>query len=336
MAAPHLLLRPGARYRCFGDGLCCTDIHAIGPIAPREVVRLRPLSPAPLVRNEALGGVVVEPKDGACGNVGPEGCRIHAAHGLLAKPSPCRRFPYRITRTPLGRRVSTEHRCPCRTMGARPPLDLEDVLASVRDARGRIEADVIVANEVQLTSDERVSFEAWAALESALLARLAAGDDPLAALDAAPFPALDGVRWADVAHHYRGKLDGSACGDALAWFGDVILGLEEDAPRKLRQRPWSPSFDRAEARSPAVGAPAQIVADWLADELWSMEWTERGTFAHARADLATRAVVARTIAERLGAAGVRPDRAAAEGVLIAEMAGAAPLWRSVVRAFLLG
>lgn len=332
---PELLVREAARYRCSGDGLCCTDIHAIGPIPAGEVRRLKLVSPGRLVRNEALDGVVVEPLNGACSNLGPDGCRIHAAHGLFAKPSPCRRFPYRVTTTPNGRRVSTEHRCPCRTMGERPPIDRDDVLASVRDSAGRIHADVAVGATIRLDARRRVPFARYERLESELLARLSKGEDPLSVLDIEPFPALSELTWIDVAHHYRGKLDGSACGDALAWFGDMLLAIHEDSPRRLRQRPWSPSFDRAEARSPVTGSPEAILADWLSDELWALEWTERGTFAHARADLATRFVVARTIVERLTATGVRPDRAAAEAVLVGEMAGAAPLWRGIVRAFLL-
>ena len=34
-----LLPRPGARYTCFGDGLCCTDIHGIGPLTKKECLR---------------------------------------------------------------------------------------------------------------------------------------------------------------------------------------------------------------------------------------------------------------------------------------------------------
>lgn len=333
MAPTQLSLRPGARYRCFGDGLCCTDIHVVGPLPPREVKRLALVSPGRIVRNEALDGLVVEAKNGACTNLGDDGCRIHASHGLLDKPSVCRRFPYRVTRTPRGRRVSTEHRCPCRTMGDRPPLDGGDALASLRDAHGRISADIVVGKTIALDPEREVSFAEWEAIESELLVALEHGD-PAEVLASSAFPRLEDVSWSDVAHHYRGKLDGSACGDALAWFGDVVLGLQEDAPRKLRQRPWSRAFDRAEARS-APGSPDAILADWLADEIWSLEWTERGTFAHARADLATRLAVARVVQERLAATGVRPDRAAAEAVMIGEMAGAAPLWRAIVRAFVL-
>ena len=27
-----LIVRPGARFACAGDGLCCTDLHALGPL----------------------------------------------------------------------------------------------------------------------------------------------------------------------------------------------------------------------------------------------------------------------------------------------------------------
>ena len=36
-----LIPRPGARYACFGDGLCCTDIHGIGPLTKKEVAAMR-------------------------------------------------------------------------------------------------------------------------------------------------------------------------------------------------------------------------------------------------------------------------------------------------------
>jgi hypothetical protein len=271
-------VRPGARYRCFGDGLCCTDIHAIGPIGRTEVRRLEVLTPGKLVRNEALAGRVVAPRNGGCSNLGPEGCSIHAAHGLMAKPSVCRRFPYRLVVTPAGRRVSTEHRCPCRTMGDRPPLEdmRADIVASLRDQAGRMSADVTVGGRVLMSPGRRVLFSTYERVESELLARLSSGDDALEVLDVPAFPALDGVTWIDVAHHYRGKLDGSACGDALAWFGDIVLSLaDEDGPRRLRQRPWSPAFDRAEARTSEPESPAVILADWVADEVWGLEWTER-------------------------------------------------------------
>lgn len=310
-------------------------MHAIGPITRTEVRRLELLAPDSIAHNPHIGGPVVAPRDGACTHLGDDGCRVHAAHGALAKPSVCRRFPYRLVATPTGRRVSTEHRCPCRTMGDRPPIDLDDARASLRDGAGRLAADVVVGRTVRLDARRRVPFARWERIERVLLERLSAGEHALAVLDAEPFPRLEEVSWVDVAHHYRSKLDGSSCGQALAWFGDALLSLHDAPVRGLRERPWAPAFDRAEARTATIERPEAILADWLADELWGLEWVERGTFAHARLDLATRWAVADHVARRLAAAGVRPDRAAAEAVLVGEMAGAAPLWRSVVRAFVL-
>src|SRR5260370_891972 len=50
-----LLLREGARYACFGDGLCCTDMHALGPLTRSEVVQLRSHA---VERNEHLRAVL--------------------------------------------------------------------------------------------------------------------------------------------------------------------------------------------------------------------------------------------------------------------------------------
>lgn len=314
-----LQIRKGARYRCFGDGLCCTDIHAIGPLTRPEIKRLAVIAEGMTEKNPRIVGVVITPVSGGCAHLGDDGCRVHRALGLTGKPGVCRRFPYRLISTPRGRRVSTEHRCPCRTLGDRPPIDPADALASIESASGRLIADVTV--------EDSEDFRAYEAREEEVLA------DVFAAIDVPPFPALEDVTWVDVAHHYRGKLDGSACGDALAWFGDMVLSLHEQPLRQLRARPWKPAFDRAEARTAIVRPAESILADWIADELWGLEWTERGSFAHAQRDLATRLAVAREVIRRLVATGVREDRAAAEAVLIGEMAGAAPLFRSVVRAF---
>jgi hypothetical protein len=331
-AVVPLQVRPGARYRCFGDGLCCTDIHAVGPITRAEAKRLAAIAPGLIKRNELIGGNVVTVRDGACAHLSNDGCRVHTALGLLGKPSVCRRFPYRVIATPSGKRLSTEHRCPCRTLGDRPPIDPDDALSSTRDAAGRIAADVTVGARIQITRAESITFAEYELIERDLLARIAV-EDPAVVLAARPFPPLDGATWIDVAHHYRGKLDGSSCGDALAWFGDVVLSLHDTPLRRLRERKWSPAFDRAERRTTIIESPEAILADWLADEIWGLEWTERGSLAELRSDLVTRWTVAREIIRLLTREGVRADRAAAESVLIVEMAAAAPLWGSVVAAF---
>jgi len=166
--------------------------------------------------------------------------------------------------------------------------------------------------------------------EREMLAWLAGGRDARAVLGSEARPALDGVTWVDVAHHFRACIDGTACGDALAWFGDMLLALEGQE-RAARGRPWKVSFDRAEARATTVRAVSDVLGDWIADEVWGLAWTEHGSFALARAELATRLDVASAVTTTLVASGVRADRAAAEAVLVAELAGESSLWARIVR-----
>ena len=46
------LVRPGARYRCFGDGLCCTDIHILGPLTKTEAKRVAKVDPEGLAYDD--------------------------------------------------------------------------------------------------------------------------------------------------------------------------------------------------------------------------------------------------------------------------------------------
>lgn len=167
-------------------------------------------------------------------------------------------------------------------------------------------------------------------METELLAAIDRAHLPSAALGAAPMPRLDGLRWTDVAHLLRSRIDGSACGDALAWAGDALLGLLGEGRRPARRRPWSASFDRSQSCVSRERTGRAVVADWIADEIWSLEWTTRGSFAVALAELATRALVAEDVAATIERAGARPDRAAAEAVLVAELTGASSLWRGIV------
>lgn len=324
-----LLVRPGARFRCEGDGLCCSDIHALGPVARPEIARLRAVEGASIARHRRLKLWMVQvsphPHGGqACVFLRPHGCAVYDQ-----RPATCRRFPFGLTATPAGLRVTTDHRCPCRTLGPRPPLDPAVARASLADAAGRLTPDGRAPARIPLSARSRVGFDRYLGVEAPLLAALQASDDPLEALGCEPFPPLDGARWRDVAHLLRGYVDGSSGGEALGWFGDVLLTMQGDGTRARRARPWAWSFDRAEAR----GAPepaARVLGDWAADVLWSLDWLDHGSFELARLELATRLAVATEISGRLAAAGLRPDRAAAEAVMMAEMAGALPLWGSVM------
>jgi hypothetical protein len=74
-----------------------------------------------------------------------------------------------------------------------------------------------------------------------------------------------------------------------------------------------------------------MLADWIADAIWSLEWTGRGDFALARADLATRLAIARWIAAHLESReGARADRATAEAIAVAEIVGLSDAWSAIL------
>ena len=112
--------------------------------------------------------------------------------------------------------------------------------------------------------------------------------------------------------------------------GDTILHLKMGAEPRAPSRPWAPAFDRAEARSKAERPAAEVFADWIADEIWSLKWAEDRHFQLARLELVTRLAIARNIARRLQSDGTRADRAAAEAVTIVELVGESDFWEEVV------
>ncbi len=150
-------------------------------------------------------------------------------------------------------------------------------------------------------------------------------------LGAAPFPKLRKNRWKRVVDEFRDIDDDTQFGVALAWFAMGVRALKhEKLPKKLPPRPWAAAFDRAEQRSPEAARGADVIAEWLCDELWSLRWTEELTFDVARAELATRAAVTTFVAGRLEAEGLRADRAAAEAVMIGELLGGSDYWNDIV------
>ncbi|RYE94214.1 MAG: YkgJ family cysteine cluster protein [Myxococcales bacterium] len=329
-------LRPGARFACEGDGLCCSDMHALGPVSRTEARRLRVIQPGSVVPHDGLKismtRVVPHAAGGqVCTFLGPDGggCGVYEV-----RPSTCRIFPFGLVETPAGMRVTTEHRCPCRSLGPRPPLDLGHARRALVDAAGRtLRPDGHAGATVVIEGRRRTPFARFVARhETPLLAALLAPEpDPLAALGVAPLPPLAGLTWPDVAHLLRAHDDGSMGDEAIATFGDALLTLAGGSTRARRTRPWAWSFDRAEARGEPTSA-ARVLGDWAADVLWSLGWSARGDWQLARLELATRVAVAEVITARLTGEGLRPDRAAAEAVMMAELVGSLGLWESVVGA----
>ncbi len=331
-----LLARPGARFTCAGDGLCCTDAHALGPVTPKErrqVERFRDDATVYLPTLDAR--VLASTPDGGCVFLrGGAGCSIHADHGPEAKPDACRRFPYGLVATPDGGRVTTEHRCPCRTLGDRPPLDLADAERALTAGKTRVDADARIGPRVRMTTRSRIAWAAYRVQEDALLARLAQGERPETVLGSAPLGRLRTSTWTDLAHLLRSYVDGTACGEALVFSGEVLLALAGEKTRArfpLRTRRWAKWFDRAEQRAQTPGSGDAVLRDYVEDQLWRMDWCAYGaTFAQGRADISTRVALARGVAKRLRSVGVRDDRAMAEAVFVVELTAATSVWEAVL------
>lgn len=327
-----LLVRPGARYTCFGDGLCCTNIHGLGPISKKELVQLRKLDSQGAEWDEDFEDRMLKTRpDGGCHFLMPDlRCGIHAEYGPEAKPEGCRSFPLGLVATPEGGRITTRHRCPCRTLGDRPPLDADAALPSISDASGEPKADQTV-KKVRLGKKNKISFAAWREMEQEMLSDLAAGVRPEEVLGAQPFPKLKKSSWAAETDEFVDAIDGTSFGFAIAWFGETIRSLQiEGYEPRFPPRIWADSFDRAEARA-GVRTEDEVFADWIADEIWALEWNEERGWDVARAELATRLAIARDVGRRLQTShALRPDRAAAEALMVVELVGESDFWTEVV------
>lgn len=310
-----LRVRPGARFTCHGDGLCCADVHAFGPLRDDEVALLSAIDPA-VVREHAGERVVVMGAEGRCIFRREGRCELHASLGPQIKPATCRQFPFLFVATPSGGRVVTEHRCPCRTMGARAPLTPEVALAEV----GEPHADRRITETLPLAAGRDVEMAEWERLEGELLAALNGGADPLEVLEAEPLAPVEA--WRSLAASLIAEAGATRFSAAVRRFGAAVLRRSGAEVSGVDERPaWADAFDRAEGRSPEPADPEAQLRDWVADYVWSLEWAFSGTFAQARRELATRVAVARHLTAEGRAAGARPDRAMAEALAVVELAG---------------
>ena len=328
-----LVSRPGALFVCSNDGLCCTDIHALGPITRSEAKDMRAIDAESVFYNDDVEDLCLRPVEGGgCFYLDKGLCRVHAEHGPRAKPTGCQRFPFGLVATPLGGRVTTEHRCPCRTLGERPEIDLEEAEQALKDRAGRLESDQEVEGPIDLTDEHSVGFGTYLEIEARLLERLSAGEDPKAVLGADPLPDLHEGSWPVLAAEYFDMQDGSAGGEALGWFGDALLELATGHRPPARSRPWAAAFERGIARAEEPVEPRAIYNDWLADEIWMFRWHEWGPFDVGRAEMATRLAIAQKIQARLQSQGVRADQAAAEAIMMVEIATVSTEWPKAVDA----
>lgn len=327
-----LLVRPGARFECVGDGLCCSDIHVVGPLSDEDCQMLALISEDAIDRFEGEDAAVMMMRidTGRCVFWSEDGCAIHAGLGSTMKPSPCIQFPYALTATPPGGRITTQHRCTCRTLGALPPVSVDVARPCLLYSDGKLKPEHAVLDEVAWSPTESLSFAEYAAREAGLIEALIEGKNLMTVLGAPPFPRLRGTSWPEVADEllaFRGPSRASA---AARWFGDAIAFLADRRERTEHERPWADSFERAGKRIVDPVPPNKVFGDWLADELWSMRWTRYGSLARARAEWATRLAIARRIAGCLDVSTpARDNIAAAEAVMIVDVIGTADTWDKV-------
>lgn len=257
------------------------------------------------------------------------GCALHSQLGPEMKPSPCIQFPYALTATPVGGRVSTQHRCSCRTLGPLPPITADTVRPNLTGSDGELTFEHAVLDEVKWTDAETISFEEYARREKGLLGRLMDGQKLSSVLGAEPFPALEGTSWLEVADELLEFQGSSRAACASRWFADAIGFLVGRRDRTETARPWADAFERAASRVTEPASPNQVFGDWLADELWAMRWTHWGSLARARSEWATRLAIARRIAGWLDISTPLADNvAAAEAVMIVDVISTTDPWEA--------
>jgi hypothetical protein len=330
-----LLVRSGARFDCVGDGLCCSDIHAVGALSDEDCDMLAVISEDAFERHdhEDAAVLIMRSDTGRCVFWSEQGCAIHSTLGPEMKPSPCIQFPYALTATPVGGRISTQHRCTCRTLGPLPPVTVEGARPCLLDSSGELKPEHAVFDEVAWSSSESLSFAEYAEREAGLIDALIEGKNLMAVLDAEPFPTLSGMTWSEAADELLDFHGPSRASAASRWLGDAIGFLVGRRERTEHTRPWADFFEKAGERVVDPVSPNKVFGDWLADEIWSMRWARFGSLARARVELATRLAIARRIAGWLDVSTPKQDNiSAAEAVMIVDVIGTSDPWERVQEA----
>ena len=303
----------------------------MGPLDEEDVAFLSAISEDAVDRHDGDAVLMMRSDTGTCVFWSEDGCALHAKLGPQSKPSPCIQFPYGLTATPTGGRITTQHRCPCRTLGPRAPLAIETVRPCLVDSQGELKPDHAVEEPVAWSASEQIPFDEYERRESGLLQSLTSGKALARTLQAEPFPELEGRTWADVADELQSFEGGSRVSVAARWFGDALGFLIDRRGRTEHERPWARSFDRAQQRVAVPDAPNQVFGDWLADEVWAMRWTPYGSFAATRAELVTKLLIARRIAGWLDISSPLSDNvSAAEAVMIVDVIGSTDSWEAVL------
>ena len=241
-----LIVRDGARYTCRADGICCTSIHGLGPLTDDELVQIRKVDKRGASFDEDFEDNMLKiASDGGCHFLMPDKlCRVHAEHGEEAKPEGCRKFPLGVTRTPEGLRLTTEHRCTCRTLGTRPLIDPEVARLSVLDTKGRVDIDRQIGEKVRMTraKKDKIPFGEWRVKEQKMLDALAEGKRPEDVIGGAAFPKLANSSWEKEVRTFKGAVDGTRFGYIIAWVGETIGFMRRDEPIRMPPRTWKSRF----------------------------------------------------------------------------------------------
>lgn len=338
-----LLLRPGARYECHGDGTCCTNIHLLGPLTRREakVVRKHAHIALPLFRGRVVekpdDELMLRTRDARCVFLDHQArCRFHANVGEERKPEVCRRFPVGASTTPRGIRVSLSHRCPCVSVGESRPLDEARARSILADPDAdRIATDLKVGKRMSWRARRRITFDAYVEWESVLIERLdGKGPHPrierVLRMDGCDtLPALRGETWRGMAKRMRRwcadepEEDGFFC--TVRWVASVLSPRARDAKRDAPKRPWTWTLERTASRLVSRTPTRTIYGSWLADVVWSLSWTDHSVY-EAMADLTARYVVAKRLADEMRRRGATADLAAAEAIMIVDTVSASEVW----------
>ncbi len=326
-----LLVRPGARFVCVGDGLCCTDLHAVGPLRREERRMFRAMHPDLVIR--FAGHDLLQAGDGgSCPFLEAEGCALHLRLGAAAKPRVCTRFPFGLTATPLGGRVTTSLRCSCRTLGERPEISPELAEQALTFPSGRMSADQRVADSIELEPGKWVEFSVYAAQEADLLRDLGSAPTVLEVVRKRLGRRRTGAARTPAELRERGEALASASldtrfGAAVAWLGHALQIRGGARPSAWPERPWSAQFDRAEARTPAPSgarasahAAQEVLGDYAAESLWTLDWVGRRTLREELWYIHDQLELLEILLEGLVGLGARPDRAAAEAVMVIDLA----------------
>jgi hypothetical protein len=205
-------------------------------------------------------------------------------------------------------------------MGVRQPLDRDEARAALT-ANGRLRIDFEAPARIRLTRTRRVSFATYESIEANVLRSIVAHED---GPDEGPLPPLVDSDWTDLGHAHRAMIDGTSSGEALAWFGDALLAELGAIRLGNRPRPWAWAFERAERRASHSRSGAEVFADFAADHVWSLSWTDEGSLASTLAKLRVARRVTARIARRFRESGASDERAHAEAVAIVEVAFSGP------------